>query len=103
MNRFIFAFPFAALFFASHFAFAADAADVDKAKQEANERFKAADTNGDGGLSWEELMKTDKTQFFYMKGHFRKMDANGDGKVTPEERDAFIESERAKAEAKGKK
>jgi hypothetical protein len=49
--------------------------------------FKAADKNGDGGLSKEELAKA--KGFGVMKKNFDAMDANKDGKVTPEERGAW--------------
>jgi hypothetical protein len=79
----------------AHLAFAADAS-VEKANQDALARFKAADTNGDGGLSRDELANTNKLHFLIIKTNFDQMDANKDGKVTPEERDAWIEAQRAK-------
>ena len=48
-----------------------------------NERFKAADKNGDGGLSREELAQTHG--FAPIREHFDAMDMNKDGKVTMEE------------------
>lgn len=45
--------------------------------------FAIADANGDGGISFEELMTMHKRIF-------DKVDANNDGKVTPEELQAFM-------------
>ena len=95
MNKALLAFPVVVLSLIAHLAFAADDA-AEKAKQDAMARFKAADTNGDGGLSRDELAKTTRFQFALIKANFDQMDANKDGKVTPEERDAWIEAQRAK-------
>jgi hypothetical protein len=104
MNKAFFAFPVVVLSLTAHLAFAADdsaasaagasAADA-SAKQAKQARiFKAADTNGDGGLSRDELAKTTSLQFDIIKANFEQMDINKDGKVTPEERDTWVEAQR---------
>ena len=59
-------------------------------------RFKAADKNGDGGLTKAEL--GDGKQFPAILKNFDAMDTNKDGKVTIAERDAW-----GKAQAAAKK
>lgn len=95
MNKAMLAIPVMVLSLTAHPAFAADAG-AEQAKQDASAGFKAADTNGDGGLSRDELAKTTRFQFRTVKANFDQMDANKDGKVTPEERDAWVEAQRAK-------
>lgn len=56
-------------------------------------RFKAADKNGDGGLSKEELAAV--KGFPTIRANFDAMDTNKDGKVTIAERDAWVEARRA--------
>lgn len=62
-----------------------------RAKWEA--AFKAADKNGDGGLSKEELAAV--KGFPIIRNNFDAMDANKDGKVTIAERDAWLQAQRA--------
>lgn len=62
-------------------------------KQAREDRFSAADTNKDGGLSREEARKAGG--FSNIEKNFDAMDANRDGKVTPEERRAYNKSTRA--------
>ena len=63
------------------FAFAAHAGDsTQQGKGAPQERFKAADTNGDGKLSREEAKALPR-----IAEHFDKIDADKDGFVTPQE------------------
>ncbi|HWQ39442.1 MAG TPA: hypothetical protein VNM24_12710 [Burkholderiales bacterium] len=62
-----------------------------RAKWEAT--FKAADKNGDGGLSKDELAAV--KGFPNIRKNFDAMDANKDGKVTIAERDAWLQAQRA--------
>jgi hypothetical protein len=94
MNKAIFAFPIAAFFLTAHLAFAADEAPKNPKQAEFEAEFKAADTNGDGGLSQEELAKTPEGQFKSIKNNFDKMDVNKDGKVTIEEMEKWIKNAR---------
>jgi Ca2+-binding EF-hand superfamily protein len=73
-------------------------------KQEARARFeaefKAADKDGDGGLSRAELAESralpgSSRHFGVMDANFDAMDANGDGKVTLAERDAWLRARAA--------
>jgi hypothetical protein len=63
----------------------------DRAKWEKN--FKAADKDGDGALSKEEVNA--RKGFPGIKKNFDAMDANHDGKVTVAEHDAWQDSQRA--------
>ncbi|MEO8342890.1 MAG: EF-hand domain-containing protein [Gallionella sp.] len=65
-------------------------------KQTVAEAFKEVDTNGDGGLSEEELAKAEKGKFAVIKANFKQMDANKDGKVTLEEASKWIAAQRYK-------
>lgn len=104
MSKSMLAFQGAILFMAANAAFAeepaaASAASAPKsAAEQAREKslaaFKAADTNGDGGLSQEELAKTEPNQFKVIKVNFDKMDANKDGKVTLEEAGKWLAAQR---------
>lgn len=58
----------------------------DERRTEMQERFKKADTNGDGALSKAEVQAAGNTR---MLEHFDAIDANKDGKITPEELRAF--------------
>ena len=98
----------ALLSIAVHFAHAEEGAAQQTTEQKAKLRraqfeaaFKAADANGDGGLSKEELAKMRessiplvKAHFDSIKAQFDEMDANHDGKVTLEEHDAWVEAKR---------
>lgn len=87
MNKAMLVFP-VILSLATHLAFAADATPpgaTAPAKPDPMAAFKAADTNGDGGLSRDELAKTPPKAFRGIKEHFDEMDADKDGKVTPAE------------------
>ena len=66
------------------FAFAANAGDAAQGKGGPQERFKAADTNGDGKLSREEAKALPR-----IAEHFDKIDADKDGFVTPQELQAM--------------
>jgi Ca2+-binding EF-hand superfamily protein len=66
--------------------------EKDRPKFEA--AFKAADKNGDGGLSKDEV-KGNK-HFAAMQKNFDQMDTNKDGKVTLAERDAWWTAQKAK-------
>lgn len=103
MNKVMLALHVAILSFAAHIASAAEANAVnaasavsaaDQANQNAAAAFNAADTNGDGGLSEEELSKTDPTQFKGIKANFKKMDADNDGKVTLKEVNKWVTAQR---------
>jgi hypothetical protein len=83
MNKAIHVVP-VVLSLAAQLAFAADTAPQ-QAKKDPLAAFKAADTNGDGGLSRDELAKTPETAFRGIKDHFDEMDTNKDGKVTSAE------------------
>lgn len=63
------------------------------AKAKADASFKAADTNGDGGLSREELAKS--KEHGVITKNFDAMDTNKDGKVTLAERDAWVKARAA--------
>jgi hypothetical protein len=56
--------------------------------------FKAADKNGDGGLSREELSQT--KGFPSIRKNFDQMDTDRDGKVTMAEHDAWQKANRKK-------
>lgn len=56
-------------------------------KQQAKERFKAADKDGDGALTKEEAQAANLKR---VVAHFDEIDANKDGKVSPEELKAFM-------------
>jgi Ca2+-binding EF-hand superfamily protein len=92
MNKVILALPVAALLFTAHLAFAADEAPKNPKQAQFEAEFKAADTNGDGGLSQEELAKTPEGQFKSIKNNFEKMDTNKDGKVTIDEMEKWIKN-----------
>ena len=62
------------------------------AQKKAQERFKAADTNNDGGLSREEARAA--KGYGSIEKHFDAMDTNNDGKVTLEERRAWSQANR---------
>lgn len=96
MNKAILIISVVALSLATHTAFAADdaAGKGEKEKSDAMAAFKAADTNGDGGLSRDELAKTPESKFQTIKANFDQMDANKDGKVTTEEQIAWTEAQR---------
>ena len=64
----------------------------DKKRAQLEKNFKAADKNGDGALSREELAKNKE-----WTANFDKMDANKDGKITMAEHDAW---QKQKADAK---
>ena len=68
-----------------------------RAKFEA--QFKAADTNGDGGLSKDELAQAQKSDFRAIVKNFDAMDSNKDGKVTIAERDAWGKARAAEKKA----
>jgi Ca2+-binding EF-hand superfamily protein len=95
MKKAALAFFVAALSLVAHPVFAEDA-DKEKTKDTVPPAFKAADLNGDGGLSREELDKTDKSQFKLIKDNFDAMDYDKDGKVTPAEREKWIKAQRYK-------
>jgi hypothetical protein len=71
------------------------------ARKRAEERFKAADKNRDGGLSREEARAAQG--FGNVDKNFDAMDTNKDGKVTMEERRAWSQANRAKKKASGEK
>jgi hypothetical protein len=81
--------------FTANLAFSADAA-IEPAKQAKPDAFKEADTNGDGGLSRDELAKTDASQFKIFKANFDEMDADKDGKVTMQEAKRWVTIQRYK-------
>lgn len=58
----------------------------DERRAAMEERFKKADTNGDGALSKSEAQAAGNTRLL---DHFDAIDANKDGKVTPEELRSF--------------
>ncbi len=66
---------------------------IKKIRAKMEERFKAADKDGDGKLSKEEVPD-------HLKAHFEKIDANKDGKLCKEELKKAFEA-RAKAMGKG--
>lgn len=68
------------------------AGEKSDARKRAQERFKAADTNNDGGLSREEARAA--KGYGSIEKHFDAMDTNNDGKVTPEERRAWSQANR---------
>lgn len=92
MNKVIIALPVAVLALAANFTFAADEAPKNPKQAQFEAEFKAADTNGDGGLSQEELAKTPEGQFKSIKNNFEKMDINKDGKVTIEEMEKWVKN-----------
>jgi hypothetical protein len=69
-------------------------------KKDFEARFKKLDTNDDGGLSRKELKGT--KGFDSIEQNFTAMDTNSDGKVTMKERDAYVERQRDKRDAKKK-
>jgi hypothetical protein len=58
------------------------------------QRFALADTDGDGGLSPEELARTGPFVFPEIKKNFSAMDTNADGAVSLQERAVFIRNRR---------
>jgi Ca2+-binding EF-hand superfamily protein len=70
------------------------------AKNSREAKFKAADTNGDGGLSRDELSKAPADDFGAIRKNFDQMDANKDGKVTMDEQRAWAKARRAARKAK---
>jgi len=94
MNKAILVFP-VVLSLAAHLAFAADPAPK-QAKPDPLAAFKAADTNGDGGLSRDELAKTPENAFKAIKANFDEMDTDKDGKVTPAEGNVWAMKQRYK-------
>ena len=94
MNKALLAFPVVALSLTVHLAFAADEAPKNPKQAEFEAAFKAADTNGDGGLSQDELAKTPEGQFKAIKNNFEKMDVDKDGKVTIAEMQKWIANQR---------
>jgi len=71
-------------------------AQTARAKWEAH--FKAADKNGDGGLSKDELAKS--KGFPHIRDNFDAMDSNKDGKVTIAEHDAWQKAQNKSAARK---
>jgi len=67
-------------------------------KKDYEARFKKLDTNNDGGLSRAELRGT--KGFDSIEQNFTAMDTNKDGKVTMKERDAYVDRQRDKRDAK---
>jgi Ca2+-binding EF-hand superfamily protein len=104
MNKAILALQVTILSLVAQFAWAADTTDVNAASsvspaEKAAQRgaaFNAADTNGDGGLSEEELSKTEPTQFKALKNNFKEMDADKDGKITIKEANKWMTAQRYK-------
>jgi hypothetical protein len=92
MNKVKIALPVAVFALAANFTFAADEAPKSPKQLQFEAEFKAADTNGDGGLSQDELAKTPEGQFKSIKNNFDKMDTNKDGKVTIEEMEKWIKN-----------
>jgi Ca2+-binding EF-hand superfamily protein len=82
---------------ASTLAWAQKGKDEDAAKTAA--AFKHHDKNKDGGLSREEAKKG----FSGVYANFDAMDTNKDGKVTLEERNAWIAKQKADKEKKGER
>jgi hypothetical protein len=85
----------AALLFPLGFASAQTPTPAQKAaKRDASHdsKFKAADKNGDGALSKDELAAANPKDFSEMRKYFDQMDANKDGKVTEAERQAWIKA-----------
>ena len=76
-----------------------DAAKTEKATKAEKVRqweltaFKKSDTNGDGGVTKEELGKAPGNRLQGIRDHFDEMDANHDGKVTLEEQDAWTRAQ----------
>lgn len=103
MNKIIFTISFVLAILISNCAFAEDSDTAEPAKPDSLAPFKAADTNGDGGLSKDELAKTSVFLFALIKRNFDEMDADKDGKVTIEERDAWVKAQREKASKPKKK
>ena len=66
------------------------------AKAAFEQRFKAADKNGDGGLSKDELAAAKDSDFDAIRKNFDAMDTNKDGKVTIEERRDFARASKKK-------
>jgi Ca2+-binding EF-hand superfamily protein len=67
-------------------------AERDAGRAEFEARFKAADTNGDGGLSKQEASAATSGEFGAIREHFDEMDTNKDGKVTLDEHRAYLRS-----------
>jgi EF hand domain-containing protein len=67
--------------------------DMQAAMAKWEAQFKAADKNGDGGLSKDELNQA--KGFPHIKQNFDAMDTNKDGKVTIEEHHAWEKANRA--------
>jgi hypothetical protein len=106
MNKAIFASLIVVVSFATQLALAADASTPATSavvvsppaqpKLSLADKFKAADLNGDGGLSKDELDKTDPSEFKVIKAKFEEMDTNKDGKVTIGEANAWQITQRYK-------
>lgn len=61
---------------------------ISRAEMEAHHaaRFEAADTNNDGGISFEEMQAArERRAAEHAQRMFARMDANGDGVITPDE------------------